>query len=207
VIRRGSRGAAVARVVVLALGLAFVVAASSGCSVDLERMIDQSRYDAYEPSEFFADGTIMRSPPLGTVSRSAVLGPTELLEGTRGDAYVTELPVPATAELLARGRNRYDIFCGACHGVSGDGRTRVAAAMTLRPPPSLHEPRFREYPAGRLYRVIAEGYGLMRSYAADLPVHDRWAVVAYVQALQLSQAAALEELPDRVRQEASQWLQ
>ena len=177
-----------------------------GCEWDLERMLDQKRYDPYEPSEHFDDGMVMRRPPVGTVPRSRVIAPPALTRGVQDGEPVVQIPVEVTPALLERGRNRYDIFCSPCHGVLGYSNTRVAANMTLRPPPSLHEPRIRDYPPGRIYRVIGEGYGLMRSYAAELPIIDRWAVVAYVQALQLSQNARLDELPAELQKEAITWL-
>jgi mono/diheme cytochrome c family protein len=176
------------------------------CQVDLERMLDQHKYEAYEASSLFEDGRVMRRPPRGTVHRGAVIGPAELVDGSRDGQYVETIPVPVDAALLGRGQNRFRIFCGACHGALGDGASQVAENMKLRRPPSLHEPRIVGYPAGRLYRVITEGYGLMPAYAEDLAVRDRWAVVAFVQALQLSQNVALADLPPRLQQEAQPWL-
>ncbi len=94
------------------------------------------------------------------------------------------------------------MYCAACHGLAGDGDSPVARNMALRKPPSLHEPRIRALPAGRLYAVVRDGYGLMPSYAEELSVGERWAVVAYVRALQLSQGARLAELPPELRSEA-----
>jgi mono/diheme cytochrome c family protein len=178
-----------------------------GCDVDLERMLDQKRYDPYEPSEHFDDGMVMRTPPVGTVPRSRLMAPAPVIQGVQDGKLVERIPVDMSPALVERGRNRYEIFCAPCHGVLGDSDNRVAASMTLRPPPSLHEPRLRDYPPGRVYQVITGGYGLMRSYAAELPVADRWAVVAYVQALQLSQYTELDRLPAELREEASTWLQ
>jgi mono/diheme cytochrome c family protein len=107
-------------------------------------------------------------------------------------------PVPVTAALLARGRARFDTFCAACHGVLGDGESQVALNMSMRRPPSLHQ--YRDVADGYIFRVISSGFGLMPSYAAALPVEDRWAVVAYVRALQLSQHATLDQLPPEARQ-------
>lgn len=177
-----------------------------GCDWDLERMIDQKYYKPYGPSEHFDDGMAMRTPPVGTVPRSRVIAPPPVSQGVRDGELVEEIPMDVTPAFMARGRNRYEIFCSPCHGMLGDSNTRVAANMTLRPPPSLHELRIRVYPPGRIYRVITEGFGLMRSYAAELPLVDRWAVTAYVQALQLSQYAQLDQLPGELRQEANTWL-
>lgn len=188
------------RVLLAALALA------AACEWDYERMIDQPRFDPYEPNPFFSDGATMQTPPPGTVSRDAVLGPPALVTGAVGGAYVGRPPIRVTPAVLRRGRDRYDIFCAACHGRIGDGRTQVAENMRLRPPPSLHEPRLVAAPAGRLFAVATAGYGLMPSYAEELDVLDRWAVVAYVQTLQLSQAAELAELPPAMAEEARAWL-
>lgn len=179
---------------------------TSACEVDLERMIDQSKYEPYEENRFFEDGRSMRRPPSGTVHREAVTGPAELVSGMEGTSYVGRIPVAVDAATLDRGENRFRIFCRACHGELGDGQSQVAENMKLRKPPSLHERRIVQYPAGRLYGVITHGYGLMPSYAHELGVHDRWAVVAFVQALQLSQGMALAELPQALQTEANQWL-
>lgn len=211
----------------LAAVLLGVPAALAGCqreeeevpavSWDWERMTEQRRYDAYEATDLFADGTVMRPPPEGTVPRERVLGPPEVVYGLaeapavetvaagaatpRHPRPVDRVPIPLTRELLEAGRHRFEIFCAACHGRSGDGTSPVAEAMELRAPPSLLSPRVRELPDGAVYRVIREGYGLMPSYAADLGVEERWAVVAYLRALQWSQGVPADELPDAMRRE------
>jgi mono/diheme cytochrome c family protein len=185
-----------------ALAFVLILGAGAGCEPDFERMVNQHRYDPYEPALFFEDGLIMRHPPAGTVPHQAVTSPPGLVDGT----FLERIPLPVDASLVARGRNRFEIFCAACHGRLGDGESQVAENMSLRPPPSFHSERIREYSPGRMYHVIQHGYGVMRSYANELPPHDRWAVVAYVQALQLSQHAALADLPPRLREEADPWL-
>jgi mono/diheme cytochrome c family protein len=181
--------------------------ASAGCEIDFERMLDQPKAEAYEASQFFENGESMRHPPSGTVPMTRVTGPPELVSGrTRSGEYVREIPVALDAALLDRGEDRFRIFCRSCHGRLGDGRSAVAENMKLRKPPSLHEPRLREYAPGRLFRVVSEGYGLMPSYIESLPLEDRWAVVAFVRALQLSQDVPLAELPESLREEARSWL-
>lgn len=190
----------------LTMAIAAALVALVGCDVDLERMIEQGSYRSYEPNPYLPGGT-MQPPPPGTVSRSAEIGPPELLQGTTGTgSLVREIPIPVTRELLDRGQNRYEIFCAPCHGRAGYANTEVAENMTLRPPPALHLPRLVQAPAGHIFRVATEGFGLMPSYAEQLSLSDRWAVVAYVQALQLSQRARLDQLPAQVREEASSWL-
>jgi mono/diheme cytochrome c family protein len=178
----------------------------AGCQVDLNRMIDQHKYEAYEASPDFADGQVMRHPPPGTVPHDALLGPSEVVTGMRGERFVDAVPLEVDADLLERGENRFRHFCQTCHGPLGDGQSDVAKVMRLRPPPSLHEPRLRELTAGQLFRVVSEGYGLMPSYAVQLAYRDRWAVVAFVQVLQLSQSSTLAELPPALREEAEPWL-
>jgi mono/diheme cytochrome c family protein len=174
---------------------------------NFERMIDQARYRPYQATDLFPDGRVMRPPPEGTVHRDAPAGEPGYVEGLVAGEWLERIPVPVTRELLARGRDRFEVFCAACHGVAGDGVSRVAIAMSLRRPPSLHEDRIREYPPGRIVQVIREGYGLMPDFAQQLREEDRWAVAAYVQALQLSQRVALDELPPELRAEAARELE
>lgn len=184
------------------------LALAAGCSrtvtvvepePSLERMQVQPRTDPYAESALFPDGRAMRTPPAGTIPRERLLGPPALLLGAEGGRYVERFPLPVTRALVEEGRAHFDVVCATCHGVRGDGASPVAAAMTLRPPPSLHEARLRAAPAGRLYEVATQGYGLMPSFAPYLGVEARWAVVAYVRALQLSQAAPASALPDDLR--------
>jgi mono/diheme cytochrome c family protein len=199
-VERGRRRLRVAAAIpLLALGL--------GCEIDLERMLDQHKAEAFEQSPFFADGQAMRAPPAGTVPASRQTGPVELRTGrTASGEYVSTLPVSLDAALLERGQDRFRIFCRTCHGALGDGQSPVAENMKLRRPPSLHEQRIRDYPPGRIFRVVTDGYGLMPSHADALGVRDRWAVVAFVRALQLSQSVPLAELPQSLKTEAAPWL-
>lgn len=178
----------------------------AACSFDFERMREQPRFDPYEPSPYFANGTIMQHPPEGVVPRKRILGPEELVEGQSAGVAVAQLPVALDAALLKRGRNRYDIFCAPCHGVIGDGDTKVSENMRLRTPPALIDEPYTEYPPGRIYQAIVKGYGLMRSYRYELDVTERWAVVAYVQALQMSQNARWAALPGEIRAKAKEQL-
>ena len=193
------------------LGPLLVGVAAGGCEdvlpePDLERMIEQPSFRAYEAAPWFADGRAMRPPPLGTIPRGRALEPSPLTEGRVEGTYVDDVPLEISRPLLLRGRDRYQRFCAPCHGPDGTARTPVARDMQLRPPPSLLSDRVRAFPAGQIFQVISLGYGLMPSYAEVLPVPDRWAVVAYLEALQLSQATPLEALPPRIRQEATRAL-
>lgn len=192
------------------LVLALVLLSLAGCQVGqscrmpeggLERMIEQPRYDAYGESRFFDDGLTMRHPPEGTVPFGAATPTGVLATGlTSEDAFALELPIELTRAVLEQGRERYEIVCATCHGVAGTSETPVARNMPLRPPPALVEPPLRDYPPGRIYRAVQEGFGLMPSFREHLPSpEERWAVVAYVQALQRSQNASLEDVPEDVR--------
>jgi mono/diheme cytochrome c family protein len=153
---------------------------------------------AYQTSAQFADGLAMRPPPAGTVPYRSAIDPV-VATGIGDDGKpVAASPVEVTAATLARGRSRFDIYCAACHGVLGDGESQVALNMSLRKPPSLHA--YRDVGDGYLFRVVSNGFGLMPSYASALGVEDRWAIVAYVRALQLSQHASVEQLPEGARQ-------
>jgi mono/diheme cytochrome c family protein len=163
----------------------------------LDPMQRQQKFEAYEANGFFADGLAMRQPPAGTVPFRKPLE-AGLAQGLGPDGKpVATAPVPVDAALLARGRTRFDVHCAVCHGVLGDGESQVALNMNLRRPPSLHD--YRQVTDGYLYQVVTHGFGLMPGYAAELTVQDRWAVVAYVRALQLSQNAPVELLPPEER--------
>ncbi|NVB81801.1 MAG: cytochrome c [Kofleriaceae bacterium] len=185
--------------------LLLLVACVAACDADLQRMVDQPHFTSYEACSICPEGTIMMMPPPGTVGRDgeeASLG-----AGRSGpDGFVQTIPIELDTAVLARGRNRFDIYCAACHGRLGNGISQVAENMTLRKPPNLIGPPYTTYPPGRVFTAISEGFGLMRSYASELPVRDRWAIVAYLQALQLSQNVVLRELPQPIQQEAQKWL-
>ncbi|HEX7051828.1 MAG TPA: cytochrome c [Longimicrobiales bacterium] len=187
----------------LRLGALLAVAGCTGAQMgvfwQLERMLVQPRYVPYRESRFFPDGRVMQPPPGGTVPRGAVVDRPAVTDGRIDGRYLDRIPIPVTLPLLATGRAAFNRTCAACHGILGDGASAVARNMELRPPPSLHTPRIRAYPPGRIYATIREGYGLMPSYAAVLSTEERWAVVAYVRALQLSQYAPLAALPPDIR--------
>jgi mono/diheme cytochrome c family protein len=126
----------------------------------------------------------MRTPPEGTIPRE------------RTDASPPEL----TAELLQLGREKFDATCAVCHGLLGDGESVVASKMALRAPPSLAEARIRALSPLALFEIVSQGYGVMPRYGEVLDPRERWAVVAYVRALQISQSLTLADAPDDVRQ-------
>ena len=108
-------------------------------------------------------------------------------------------PLPLTAELLERGQQRYEIFCTPCHGIQGNGMGMVAM-RGMKHPPSYHEERLRNVPNGYLYDVVTNGFGAMYGYSAQIPLRDRWAIVAYLRALQLSRNAPVGQLPAELRE-------
>jgi mono/diheme cytochrome c family protein len=194
------------RAIIVCLSLAAASCEGVLPAPDLERMIDQRNVRPYESSTRFADGRAMRPPPAGTISRDRVIGQPELTEGMVEGRYVDRIPVTVDRDLLARGHNRFDVYCAACHGLRGDGRSPVARNMDLRKPPSLLEPPVTTFVPGRLFQVVSLGYGLMPSYASQLPASDRWAAVAYLTALQLSQGVPLDALPRDLRARAEKEL-
>nr|WP_276583664.1 cytochrome c [Pseudomonas sp. RIT-PI-AD] len=135
------------------------------------------------PSAFFPDGKVDQAPPPGTVSR----------EQAARDAALAQRP-PLDAALLARGAERYRIYCAPCHGLAGDGHGLVVA-RGFPAPPAFTEERLRQAPDRHVLEVIANGYGQMYGYAARVQPADRWAIVAHIRALQLSQHAPVAELP------------
>jgi hypothetical protein len=175
--------------------------------VDYQRMIYQNKFTTWQACPYFEDGRVMRTPPAGTLPRDEPVGDPALTRGVVGDAYVSDMPVAVTWDLLRAGQARYEIFCAPCHGLRGDGRSTVALNMDLRRPPPIAGPAARVLPPGRVYQVVHEGYGLMRSYAEDLvSPEERWAVVAYLEALQLSRGVSLPSLPPSLREEAERHL-
>jgi mono/diheme cytochrome c family protein len=158
-------------------------------------MHDQPRYEPFEASTFFGDGMASRQPPAGTVARGHLAADALLHTGKNPDGTLSaQLPAPADAGVLRRGQQRFDIFCSPCHGRLGDGQG-MAARRGFKQPPSLHLARLREQPVGYYSDVMTRGFGVMPSYAAALPVEDRWAIAAYLRALQLSQSVPAATLP------------
>ena len=171
-----------------------------GCEKVMRDMYDQPRYRPMRPSPLFPDGTSARSPVPGTVpaasgvlagTSSGRVGGDEAQRMAKLDA-AQEMPLPTTLQLLQRGRERFDIYCSPCHSVVGDGDGFIAR-RGFPHPPSYHTDRLRNAPDRHFYDVITNGYGVMYPYANRLDPEQRWAIVAYIRALQLSQYARAEE--------------
>lgn len=180
---------------------AMALIAMCGCR---QEMYDQPKYKPLEKSTFYADARASRPLVEGTVARGMLDGAADLPAGAPASAGLpTTLPMPLTRELVARGRERYGIFCTPCHDATGGGAGMVVR-RGYRPPQSLHIDRLRDAPVGHFYDVMTRGLGAMPDYAQLIPREDRWAIAAYVKALQLSQRASIGELPaeDRANLEA-----
>jgi mono/diheme cytochrome c family protein len=150
-------------------------------------MHDQPRFKPLQKSDFFADGRSARPLPPNTIARGHLADDQPRFTGVVNARFVDTLPVPLTRDLVARGRERFDIFCSPCHGRLGDGNGMVAL-RGFRAPPSLLTDRVRRLPVGYIFAVITNGFGGMPDYAEQIAADDRWAIVTYVRALQLSRA-------------------
>ncbi len=180
-----------------------------GCS---QRMDNQPRHEPLEASTFFADGMASRPLVAGTVARGHLQIDEAFYTGKVAGQHVSEFPLDSVAEklkltgdrpeitrlVLLRGKERFNIFCAVCHDEVGTGRGMVVQ-RGFPQPPSYHIERLREVPAGHMYDVITNGFGRMPDHAEQIPPADRWAIVAYVRALQLSQHADYAELADEDR--------
>ncbi len=161
-------------------------------------MHDQPRYEPLEASAFFADGRSSRPQVAGTVARGELRLDAHLYAGTVNGEPATEFPFEITMDVLERGRERYDIFCSACHDYVGNGEG-IVVRRGLKQPPSFHIERLRDAPPGYFFDVITRGFGAMYDLSDKVPVEDRWAIIAYVRALQLSQNATMVEVPAGMR--------
>jgi mono/diheme cytochrome c family protein len=172
--------------VVLALA-----ASAAGCRQDMH---DQPKYKAFRRSDFFGDERSARPLVEDTVARGQLRADAAYYTGKQGTMPVDVLPVAVTPALLRRGQQRYGIYCTPCHGATGRGDGMVVQ-RGYRRPPSFHIDRLRNEKTGYFFDVITSGFGAMPDYAAQVPVADRWAIVAYLRALQLSENARLEDVP------------
>jgi hypothetical protein len=169
--------------------LALVILA--GCRQDMH---DQPRFKPLRPSPFFEDGRSARPLVPGTVARGQLRTDEHFYAGKSAGKAVDAFPFPVTRDVLERGRERYNIYCAPCHDRVGNGEGMVVR-RGFRRPPSFHIDRLAQAPAGHFFDVITQGFGAMADYAAQVPPRDRWAIVAYIRALQLSQRASLADVP------------
>ncbi|HMD39948.1 MAG TPA: cytochrome c [Candidatus Acidoferrum sp.] len=178
--------------IVLGFCAAILLIAAAGCQIQQD-MAHQPKNRPLSPSTFFDDGRSERPVLENTVARGSVADD-DLFVPKDSNAF----PLPLTPQLLNRGRERYKIFCTPCHGVQGDGNGMVAM-RGMKHPPTYHQQRLREVPNGYIFDVITNGFGGMLGYSAQIPPSDRWAIIAYVRALQLSRNAPVSELPQALR--------
>ena len=165
----------------------------AGCSLRQD-MAYQPKDKPLAPSDFFGDGRSERPLVENTVARGWAANDQLFVPRVSND-----FPLPVNQQLLERGQERYKIFCSPCHGLQGDGNGMVAN-RGMKHPPTYHQDRLRQVPNGYIYDVITNGFGAMLGYSAQVPPRDRWAIVAYVRALQLSRNARVSELPPDVRE-------
>ncbi len=162
-------------------------------------MDEQPRYDVQSKSAFFADSATMRVPPAGTVARGFLREDDAIYNGTNPDGTPVRVnPMPITLQLLQRGQERFNIYCAPCHSRLGDGKG-IITQRGLLPPPSFHEARLVDTTEGYIYSVISNGIRNMPPYRFQIPVEDRWAIIAYLRALQRTQKATINDVPQDVR--------
>src|SRR5579872_361427 len=174
------------------IGLLLAIALTSACRLDMHV---QPRENPLSRSDFFTDGRSARPPVEGTVARGQLHEDTYFYTGKIGNNPGDVMPFPVTKQVLDRGRERYDIFCAPCHSRVGDGNGFVPSRGFPRKPPSYHIPRLQKAPLGYFFDVITNGFGIMPDYASQIPPQDRWDIVAYIRALQLSQSATMADVP------------
>ena len=163
-------------------------------------MHDQPKLEAYEASDFFADGQAMRPSPENTVARGQLFEDELLHTGKVNGQLADALPFPVTREVLERGRERFGIYCTPCHGETGMGNGMVVQ-RGYRPAASFHSEALRSRPLGHYVDVMTNGFGAMPDYRAQVAPGDRWAIAAYIRVLQLSQQATVEDVPEDRRRE------
>ncbi len=167
----------------------------AGCRLDMHI---QPKYKPDEPSTFFGDGRSDRPEVNGVVARGHLRTDQHLYTGRVNGVLVNTFPIPITRDVLERGRERFNIYCSPCHDYTGSGQGMIVQ-RGFPAPPSYHIDRLRQAPVGHFFEVITNGYGAMFSYASRISPKDRWAIVAYIRALQLSQHATLDDVPAQER--------
>lgn len=173
----------------------------SGCELR-QRMYDSARYEPLEASDFFGDRRSARPLIEGTVARGHLVEDTHLVEGKVDGELATEFPFEITQDVLDRGEERFNIYCSVCHGKAGYGNGLVVQ-RGFRQPTSYHIDRLRQAQPGYFFDVITRGFGVMPSYSYQVSPEDRWAIIAHIRALQISQNAAVSDLPEEAKLELS----
>lgn len=182
------------------LTLAVSLAAVLGGAACRQDMHNAPRVDPYEETDAFPDGRGMRPIPEGTVARGHLNDDELLNTGKVNGQLVDEFPFPVTRQVLDRGRERFNIYCSPCHGRTALGNGMIVQ-RGLRPPPSFHDDKIRTQPVGFYFDVMTNGFGAMQDYRAQVDTSDRWAIAAYIRALQYSERASLADVPSDKRGE------
>jgi mono/diheme cytochrome c family protein len=177
-----------------AIGVVAVVFAAAVLAACRQDMHDAPRYEPLEATTFFPNGSASRMLVANTVARGQLNEDRHLYEGVVDGKPAETFPMPVTAEVMARGRERFNVFCSPCHGRTGVGNGMIVQ-RGFRQPPSFHEPRLRNAPVGYFFDVMTHGFGAMQDYATQVPVADRWAIAAYIRALQASRSATVADVP------------
>lgn len=188
----GSRQSAVGSRAILVAAVCLLLVA---CRQDMH---DAPRYDPLEASTFFANGAASRLPVANTVARGQLNEDRHLFEGVVDGRPAETFPMPVTAEVMARGQERFNVFCSPCHGRTGQGNGMIVQ-RGFRQPPSFHDQRLVEAPVGYYFDVITNGFGAMQDYRSQVPVADRWAIAAYIRALQAARRGTIDDVPAEQR--------
>jgi hypothetical protein len=166
----------------------------------IQDMYHQPKYNPQSQSQFFADSMTMRPIEAGTLAQGQLNEDSIYFTGfVKDSVYVKTLPVHITIDLLKRGHERFNIYCSPCHDRAGDGNG-IVVQHGFVPPPSYHTDAIRQLPDGQIFDIITNGIRTMPSYGYQVQVADRWAIVSYIRALQISQNAPLKDVPAEVRQ-------
>ncbi len=169
---------------------------TSGCAQTLttQKMGQGPRYNPLAPSDFFPNGQSALQLAPDTVARGHTQDDALLFTGKVNGQDATVFPFPITRDVLTRGQERFNIYCAPCHGLTGAGNGIIVQRGYVQPP-NYHDDRLRKAPVGHFFDVMTNGFGVMPTYADQVPVNDRWAIIAYIRALQLSQNATINDVP------------
>lgn len=178
------------RIQLLYIAASLALVAGTGCRRDMQ---DQPKVRPLRASSFFADGRSARPIPPGTIARDELNDTDSFHTGADENGFLNHIPVTVDKAMLRRGEQRYNIYCTPCHGMLGDGNGMVTR-RGFKWPADLHSDRLRNAPPGYLIQVISNGYGAMPDYGDQIPVRDRWDIVAYIRALQLSRHASINDV-------------
>ncbi len=176
---------------------ATVLLAGSGCELR-QAMYNQPKLRPMKASEFFEDGKASRLPVEGTVARGHLQDDPHLFDGRVDGQFADSFPFEITDEVMKRGQQRFNIYCAPCHDAAGTGNGMIVR-RGFKQPTSFHDQRLVDSPEGYYYNVIKNGFGVMMDYSAQVPVKDRWAIIAYIRALQYGQRASLADVPESAR--------